>query len=112
MVYNNYVATYDEHLAVDNKRKTHQKHFRSSLPDVFCKKEALAQVFSYEFCEISKNTFFYRTPLVAASGICISQPLKYTNPKINLTKVSCGKHINIKISQIHGEEVLLSQFQT
>ena len=26
-----------------------------------------AQVFSCEFCEISKNNFFYRTPLVAAS---------------------------------------------
>ena len=24
-------------------------------------------MFSYEFCEIPKNTFFYRTPLVAAS---------------------------------------------
>ena len=71
--------------------------FRSSRPEVFCKKgvlrniakftgkhlcqslffnkvaglrpdtESLAQVFSCEFCEISKNTFFYRTPLVAAS---------------------------------------------
>ena len=30
-------------------------------------KETLAQVFSSEFCEISKNTFFYRTLLVAAS---------------------------------------------
>ena len=29
--------------------------------------ETLAQVFSCEFCKISKNTFFYRTPLVAAS---------------------------------------------
>ena len=29
-------------------------------------KETLAQVFSCEFCEISKNSFFYRTPLVAA----------------------------------------------
>ena len=27
-----------------------------------------AEVFSYEFCEISKNTFCYRTPLMAASG--------------------------------------------
>ena len=27
----------------------------------------LAQVFSCEFCEIFKNIFFYRTPLVAAS---------------------------------------------
>ena len=31
-------------------------------------KKTLAQVFSCEFCEISKNTFFYRTPPVAASG--------------------------------------------
>ena len=36
----------------------------------FIKKETLAQVFSREFCEICKNTFFYRTPLVAASEIC------------------------------------------
>ena len=33
----------------------------------FIKKETLAQAFSCEFCEIFKNTFFYRTPLVAAS---------------------------------------------
>ena len=32
----------------------------------FIKKESLAQVLSCEFCEISKSTFFYRTPLVAA----------------------------------------------
>ena len=31
------------------------------------KKETLAQVFSCGFCEISQNSFFYRTPLVAAS---------------------------------------------
>ena len=30
------------------------------------KKETLAQVFSWEFCEISENTFFYRTPRVTA----------------------------------------------
>ena len=29
--------------------------------------EILAQVFSCEFCEISKNTFSYRTPPVATS---------------------------------------------
>ena len=34
----------------------------------FIKKETLAQVLSCEFCEISKNTFSYRTPLVATSG--------------------------------------------
>ena len=50
---------------------------RSNRPDVFCKKgvlrnfaacnfikkETLAQVFSCQFCKISKNTFSYRTPL-------------------------------------------------
>ena len=34
----------------------------------FIKKETLVQVLSCKFCEISKNTFFNRTPLVAASG--------------------------------------------
>ena len=33
-----------------------------------CKKEALAQVFSCEFYEISENTFLDRTPLVPASA--------------------------------------------
>ena len=33
----------------------------------FIKKETLVQVFSCEFCEISKNTFFHRIPLLAAS---------------------------------------------
>ena len=68
---------------------------RSSRPEVFCKKgalrnfakltgkhlcqslfvskvaglkkETLVQVLSCEFCEISMNIFFHRTPLVAAS---------------------------------------------
>ena len=35
----------------------------------FIKKETLAQVFSGEFCESSKNTFSYRTPPVAASAL-------------------------------------------
>ena len=30
-------------------------------------KESLAQLFPCEFCESSKNTFFYRPPPVAAS---------------------------------------------
>ena len=32
----------------------------------FIKKETLAQVFSCEFCEISENSFSYRTPPMAA----------------------------------------------
>ena len=35
----------------------------------FIKKEALAQVFYCEFCEIFKNTYFFRTPLVASSVV-------------------------------------------
>ena len=31
------------------------------------KKETLTQAFSCEFCENAKNTFSFRTPLVAAS---------------------------------------------
>ena len=37
----------------------------------FIKKESLAQVFSSEFCEISSNTFFHRTPLLAASVVTL-----------------------------------------
>ena len=33
----------------------------------FIKKEILAQAFSCEFCEISKNAFSYRKPPMAAS---------------------------------------------
>ena len=40
-------------------------------PCNFIQKETVAQVFSYEFCEISRNTFFYRTPPVAASVFVI-----------------------------------------
>ena len=39
--------------------RTHSHHF--------IKKETLAQVFFCDFCEIFKDTFFYRTPLVATA---------------------------------------------
>ena len=38
-------------------------------PAALLKKETLAQVFSCEFCDIFKNTFFHRRPLVAASTL-------------------------------------------
>ena len=48
-----------------NFTKLTRKHLYQSL--FFNKvEETLAQVFSCEFCESSKNTFFYRTPPVAA----------------------------------------------
>ena len=43
---------------------------RTPVPQAcnFTKKEISAQVFSCGFCEISKNIFFHRTPLVGASA--------------------------------------------
>ena len=71
-------------------------HVRSSCSEVFCKKgvlrnfekstvkqlcqslffnkkETLAQLFSCEFCEISRNTFSHRTPPVTASDMHYSE---------------------------------------
>ena len=47
-----------------NFTKLTRKHPCQSF---FFNKVALTQAFSCEFCGISKNTFLYRTPLVAAS---------------------------------------------
>ena len=43
-----------------------QSLFFNNVAD-FVKKETLAHVFSCEFCEISKNTYFDRTSLVTSS---------------------------------------------
>ena len=49
----------------------------------FIKKETLAQVFSCEFCKISKNTFSYRTPLVAASWNKTREPTGFKSLRFN-----------------------------
>ena len=43
----------------------------------FIKKETLAQVFSFEFCEICKNTFFTEYFWVTASKSFIQYIFKY-----------------------------------
>ena len=59
-------------------------HFRSSRPELFCKKGALKNFAKFtgvsfgagvscEFCKILKNTFFQRIPPVAAFGIWTNQ---------------------------------------
>ena len=51
------------------KLETNKPQKNQSYPEVnFIKKATLAQVFSYEFCQISKNTSLHRTPLVAVSA--------------------------------------------
>ena len=42
----------------------------------FIKKESLAPVFSCEYCEISKNIFFYKTPQVDASKIIVFKKIR------------------------------------
>ena len=51
-----------------NSLKKDQKH-PPEMPEAcnFIKKGSLAEALSCEFCEISKNTVCYQTPLVAAS---------------------------------------------
>ena len=51
----------------------------------FIKKETLAQVFSCEFCKISKNTFSYGTLPMAASEMFITSknfPLRLTTVQL------------------------------
>ena len=58
----------------------------------FIKKETLAQVFSYKFHEIAKNTFFYRTPSVAASSQTSDRGLKSTPEKLILKDSKADSH--------------------
>ena len=53
----------------------------------FIKKETLTQAFSCEFCEISNNTFSYRTPLVAASTFIITNTLVLHNQHFSFSSI-------------------------
>ena len=53
-----------------NSRQTLANHRPEACN--FINKETLAQVFCCEFCEIYKSVFYYRTPLVTASGAVIN----------------------------------------
>ena len=55
-------------------------------PATLFKKVTLAQVFSCEFCKISKNNFFHRTPPVATSGRN-SHPNRNSHPEMFYKKV-------------------------
>ena len=55
----------------------------------FIKIETLAQVFSYEFCEISKNTFSYRTPPVAASESLQREAVNKFVAKLSILDLFC-----------------------
>ena len=71
MLYDKNVATFILQLCYDKNSRYALANHRPEACN-FIKIEALAKVFSCEFCEIYKNTFYYRTPLVAASGVLIN----------------------------------------
>ena len=68
MLYDKNIATFMLQLCYDkNSRQTLANHRLEACN--FIVKKTLAHLFSCEFCEIYKNTFYYRTPLVAASSV-------------------------------------------
>ena len=67
-------------------------------PATLFKKEVLAQVFSCEFCDISKNTFLYRTPLVGASVASLSHFVQ----DFRIKYFSCYSHISRNISNTYS----------
>ena len=67
--------------------------FTGLRPATLLKKETLAQVFSCGFCEISKNTFLHRTPLVAAS-VFMNDLIKDLHSKVAMDKIKkAAKHV-------------------
>ena len=44
VVYNNYMATYDDLLALNNKLKTHQRHLKFLVIEMYKSKKNLTQV--------------------------------------------------------------------
>ena len=51
-----------------NLTKFTGNHLYESIFFIFIKKDTLAQVFSSEFCEISKNSFLRKTPIKTVKG--------------------------------------------
>ena len=79
------------------------------------KKETLAQLFSCEFGEISKNTFFYRTPPVAAFyeylHSNITQGILHISPVIWVFTVCFARYL-FTVRFIHApSSILRKKFQ-
>ena len=53
MVYNNYMATYDELVALDNKLKTHQRHLQFLATEIYKSKNKLNPIFMWNSRNIS-----------------------------------------------------------
>ena len=62
------IRNFKEHLFLKNASNCCIWKWKTNVKIISFRQETLAQVFSCECCETSQNTFFYRTPLLAASG--------------------------------------------
>ena len=68
-----------------------QEKLQSGACNFIKNKRPWHRVFSCEFCEISKNTFFHRTPLVAASASGFIQDLTLIQVQKKFWSGTCGK---------------------
>ena len=72
----------------------------SFFNSLFIKKETLAQVFSYEVCKISKNTFFTKHIWATASAHVMNLPLFLILKSVNMIFVLiCCKNMTIMFSR-------------
>ena len=80
------------------------KHLCQRLPQGcnFIKKETLTQVFSCQFCEISKNAFLHRTPLVAVS---VSSFLLHTKIQMQSPELPCKKDALRNFAKFTGKHL-------
>ena len=70
-----------QRCSIKKRSQKFRKIYRKTPPpDLFFKKETLAQGFSCRLCEISKNTFSNRTPPVAASETLARNEVKFIRP--------------------------------
>ena len=76
----------------------------------FIKKESLVQVFSCEFCEISKYTFFYRTPVAASESIRKRLKKESTRSKYTLFLQNTQRRVISKQRRFITEEAKYTVF--
>ena len=76
----------------------------------FIKKETLVQVFSCEFCKISKNTSSYRTSLVAASVILLSWLWNHVQSQQQKNKVRFVGSLHGRVAGGSGEAAVSGGF--
>ena len=90
-----------------NFTKFSEKHLCWSL---LIKKETPTQAFSFKFCQISKNTFFYRTSPVVASVVLLSWLWNYVQSQQQKDKVRFVGSLRGRRAGVPVKQVLSSDF--